>query len=57
MQRSASGTVQITAGNTEAKLYMDPFRIDFSVNSEIGVVMNSRNLLNIEHYRVKRWGR
>lgn len=53
-QRAANGNVHITAGTTEAKLFLDPFRIEFYINSEIAVVLNSRNLFNIEHYRTKR---
>ena len=57
MQRGGSGTVLITAGSTEVKLFLNPFKIEFFINSEIALVVNSRNLLNVEHYRAKRFDR
>ena len=46
--------VVVTTETTEAVITFDPFRIDVSVNGEIAAVINSRGLLNIEHYRAKR---
>jgi alpha 1,3-glucosidase len=52
VHRSSDG-VQITAVNTQAVVNFDPFRIDVSINGEIAVVLNSRELLNFETYRIK----
>ncbi len=49
-----SGGVEITSATTKASVTFDPFQIDFYVNNEIAVVMNSRKLMNFEHYRKKR---
>ena len=33
----------------------DPFQVDFYVNGEIAVVLNSRGLMNVEHFRTKKY--
>ena len=53
VQRS-SGGVEITAASTKASVTFDPFQIDFYVNNEIAMVMNSRGLMNFENYRKKK---
>jgi len=53
VQRSSSG-VEITSDSTRATVSFDPFRVDFHINNEIGVVLNSRGLMNFEHHRNKR---
>lgn len=49
-----SGGVEITSSTTKASVTYDPFQVDFYVNNEIAVVLNSRGLMNIEHLREKR---
>lgn len=50
-----SGGVEITSTTTKAAVTFDPFQMDFYVNNEIAVVMNSRGLMNFEHYRNKKY--
>lgn len=49
-----SGGVEITSANTKAAVTFDPFQVDFYVNNEIAVVLNSRGLMNVEYLRTKR---
>lgn len=49
-----SGGVEITSATTKASVTFDPFQVDFYVNNEIAVVLNSRGLMNVEHLRTKR---
>lgn len=49
-----SGGVEVTSGTTKASITYNPFQVDFFVNGEIAVVLNSRGLMNVEHYRNKR---
>ena len=44
----------VTTETAEAVVNFDPFKVDVSINGEIAVVLNSRGLLNIEHYRAKK---
>ncbi len=53
VQRSSEG-VHITSEGTEAVINFDPFRIDIRINGEIATVLNSKGLLNFEHYREKK---
>ncbi len=53
MQRK-SGGVEVTSSLTKASVTFDPFQIDFYVNNEIAVVLNSRGLMNFEQYRNKK---
>ena len=50
MQRM-SGGVEVTAETTKASVTFEPFQVDFYINNEIAVVMNSRGLMNVEHLR------
>ena len=38
----------------KASVTFDPFQVDFYVNGEIAVVLNSRGLLNFEYHRNKK---
>ncbi len=53
VQRSSDG-VQVIADGTEAVVTFNPFRVDIRINGEIATVLNSRGLLNFEHYREKK---
>ena len=53
IQRGSNG-VEISSDSTRASVTFSPFKVDFHVNNEIGVVLNSRGLLNFEHHRNKR---
>lgn len=53
MQRK-SGGVEITSATTKASVTFDPFQVDFYINNEIAVVVNSRGLMNVEYLRTKR---
>ena len=53
MHRSSKG-VEVTSQGGKATVTFDPFRVDFSVNGEIAVVLNSRGLFTFEQYRKKR---
>lgn len=53
MQRK-SGGVEVTSATTKASVTFDPFQVDFYVNNEIAVVLNSRGLMNVEHLRKKK---
>ena len=44
----------MTSQGGKATVTFDPFRVDFSVNGEIAVVLNSRGLFTFEQYRKKR---
>ena len=52
VQRSSDG-VHITSEGAESIVTFDPFRVDVRINGEIAAVLNSRGLLNFEHYRKK----
>ena len=53
VQRSSNG-LEIATSTSKASVTFDPFRVDFHVNNEIAVVLNSRGLMNFEHYRNKK---
>ncbi len=53
VQRSSTG-LEVTSETTKVAVTFDPFQMDFYVNNEIAVVLNSRGLLNFEHYRNKK---
>ncbi len=44
----------MTSETTKVSVTFDPFQMDFYVNNEIAVVLNSRGLMNFEHYRKKK---
>lgn len=46
--------MEITSATTKASVTFDPFQVDFYVNNEIAVVLNSRGLMNVEYLRSKR---
>lgn len=50
-----SGGVEVTSETTKAAVTFDPFQVDFYVNGEIAVVLNSRGLMNVEHLRNKKY--
>ena len=50
-----SGGLEITSTRTKASVTFEPFQVDFYINNEIAVVLNSRGLMNFEHYRNKRF--
>lgn len=54
VQRSSEG-IHVTSDGAEALVNFDPFRIDIRVNGEIATILNQRGLLNIEHYREKKY--
>lgn len=49
-----SGGMEITSATTKASVTFDPFQVDFYVNNEIAIVLNSRGLMNVEYLRTKR---
>ncbi|XP_064403614.1 neutral alpha-glucosidase AB-like [Halichondria panicea] len=53
VQRSSTG-LEVTSETTKVAVTFDPFQMDFYVNNEIAVVLNSRGLMNFEHYRNKK---
>ena len=46
--------MDLTTATAKASVTFDPFRVDFLVNGEIAVVLNSRGLMNFEEYRNKK---
>ena len=54
VQRS-SGGLEITSTKTKASVTFEPFQMEFYINNEIAVVLNTRGLMNFEHYRNKRF--
>ena len=46
--------LEIVSATTMASVNYNPFRIDFLVHNEIAVVLNSKGLMNFEHYRAKK---
>lgn len=46
-------SIHIKFGNNSVVLTYKPFRLDFLVHNEIAVSVNSRGLMNFEHYRTK----
>lgn len=46
-------SVHLKFGNNSVVLTYQPFRLDFLVLDEIAVSVNSRGLMNFEHYRTK----
>ena len=47
--------VHIGFNNNSVVLTNDPFRLDFLVDNEVVVSVNSRGLMNFEEYREKRY--
>ena len=48
-------SVHIKFQNNSVVLTFEPFRLDFLVRDEVAVSVNSRGLMNFEHYRLKKW--
>ena len=48
-------SVHIGFNNNSVVLTNDPFRLDFLVDNEVVVSVNSRGLMNFEEYREKRY--
>ena len=46
--------MEITSTKAKASVTFEPFQMEFYINNEIAVVLNSRGLMNFEHYRTKR---
>ncbi|RMX38788.1 hypothetical protein pdam_00017684 [Pocillopora damicornis] len=46
-------SVHIGFNNNSVVLTFEPFRLDFLVDNEVAVSVNSRGLMNFEHYREK----
>lgn len=46
--------VEVVSQSGKATITYDPFQVEFSVNGEIAVLLNSRGLFNFEYYRKKR---
>ena len=53
VQRRSEG-VEVTSATTKASVSFNPFQMEFYVNNEIAVILNSRGLTNFEQYRAKR---
>ena len=47
-------SVHIGFNNNSVVLTFEPFRLDFLVDNEVAVSVNSRGLMNFENYREKR---
>ena len=55
MKQDDSGVhISFDHGSSVVLTY-DPFRLDFMVENQVAVSVNSKGLMNFEHYREKMW--